>query len=141
MQVLGNAAAGFIDFRAFDQGLGLNDRPHKTYTEITGKTGFGAYSKGWGLVRAGLRNPPAEYGTTRSQASRKTSEIDLTFSGTMRRGLRAGRVTKFTVLVGVFGSAAERAHFTSKLRPWLGLSPKDRTKLIKEARRLIGAAK
>ena len=37
MQDLAQEAVVLIDNRAFDKGLGLNDKPHATYTQLTGK--------------------------------------------------------------------------------------------------------
>ena len=144
MLELGQTAVQLIEARTFDRGEGIDDKPHKSYQQLTGKDdGYGAYSPRWGRVRAGLAAPPKTHGKTagRKGKTRKTSSIDLTFSGAMRRGLRTGKVTRFTVLVGVFGSAAARAKGTHDLRPWLGLSPKDRKKLIRDALRLMRGAR
>ena len=141
MRDLAQEAVVLIDTRAFDRGLGLNDKPHATYTQLTGKQGKGAYSPHWGEVRAGNRKPPKEYGSTKSKAGRNLNKVDLQYSDRMRQSFRFARATRFTVLVGVFGDAAMRAHGTHALRPWLGLSAKDRKSFIKRAIEMIKGAR
>ena len=141
MTDLAQGAVVLIDTRAFDKCLGLNDKPHPTYEQLTGKQGKGAYSKHWGEVRAGNRKPPKQYGTTKPKAGRNLNKVDLQYSGRMRQSFRFGRVTRFSVLVGVFGDAAMRAFGTNALRPWLGLSPNDRKSFIKRALDIIKGAR
>ena len=141
MRDLAQEAVVLIDTRAFDKCLGLNDKPHPTYEQLTGKQGKGAYSKHWGEVRAGNRKPPKQYGTTKPKAGRNLNKVDLQYSDRMRQSFRFARATRFTVLVGVFGDAAMRAHGTHALRPWLGLSPKDRKSFIKRALDMIKGAR
>lgn len=140
MKRLANRAVNYIKVRTFERGEGLDDQRLATHEELTGKDdGFGAYSKQWGMVRAGLRDKPTKYGGGRSGKGRNTGYVDLTFSGQLKRQFRVidSLTGRFIARIGVEGSASEYAIHTHEMRPWMGLSEKDRAVIISDFREIM----
>jgi len=98
-------ATGVIQGRAFDQGRGSNAAPMRPYT-------------------------PA-YARARAKAGLRTSPVNLTRTGTLRRNLRPVQVNFTRALIGFTGRARSYAGFVQKDRPFLAASTKDRALIAK----------
>lgn len=101
----GLTAAALIQARTFDQGLGLDDRPHDAYSP-----GYAAFRR-----RRGFQVSPP----------------NLTRTGRMRRSFRLLYVSPSLARLGLSGAPAVYGHFVNDRRPWIGLSPRDRLVLRK----------
>ena len=142
MRALSNEMRNTIVVRTFTRGEGVDDKPLPTHRQLglKGKRHpAGAYSLGWGLVREGKRKAPGRKG--RSRKSRHVNKVDLTFTGSMLRQFKVRRVTRYTALIGATGGSKKYASFTNKLRPWMGLSRKDRGTVAKAFRAIITRVK
>lgn len=122
MGEVGSIVATTIKAQTFDQGKGLDDRPHKRHSQLSNKKSFGAYSYTWGRVRAGLAKHP---GSKTNRGVRDTSKVTLEYTGSLRRQIQVlSGITTSSVTVGIIGNAGNYAGFVHKLRPFLGVSKK-----------------
>lgn len=111
---VGLTAAGLIQSRAFDQGRGLDDQFHDSYSP--------------------------RYFRFRKRKGYQTHPPNLTRTGRMRRSLRVKWATVASVGVGLSGAAAVYGTFVNRRRPFLGSSPKDRQLLRKALQVIVRAA-
>lgn len=147
---IGIIVQGQVVLRTFQFGKGVDDKEltkHATLKskgKVKGKSysaGGGAYSERHGLVRSGKR--PYYDGKIKRKINRTVSRVELNITGDMMRGLRPKQqvdgislgkpgqgTTKKSgrnkVRCGFGNHAYKYAIFTHKLRPWIGLSKKDR---------------
>ena len=119
---VGVIVATTIKARTFEQGKGLDDRPHKRHSQLSNKKSFGAYSYTWGRVRAGLAKHP---GSKTIRGIRDTSKVTLQYTGALHRQIQKLSHTSASATVGISGNAGNYAGHVHKLRPFLGVSKKD----------------
>ena len=108
-QMLASVALTIVRTRAFDRGVGLDDRPHLAYT-------------------------PA-YARSRARQGRRVSPPDYTMTGRLRRSVRSVSRRQGARVRIRLGTVGQRAIVASVLNRrgagWLGLSPSDRPKFAK----------
>jgi len=143
-----------VEHRAFDEGHGLDDRPHKAYsTRRLWVANKGVQPKARGGRRTRVRNPKTgrmNYGKGRvyddgyrqyKRESTGTDHVNLTATGRMRRSFRIKAVLRTRIIIGLTGAAAVYGTFVNRRRPWIGLSRKDRQKIARALPRIIARAR
>lgn len=133
MLELGQRTASRVVVRTFSKGRGLDDKRLPKHSELKamGKVKGpshkrGAYSKAYGdTVKKG----------------KTTGRVTLIENGHMMRQFRVLRYSKSKVQIGPSGSSVKYAAFTHRLRPWIGLTAKERIKLIEDVRGVFKRAR
>lgn len=103
MRQLALSAAALVQARAFDRGVGSDDRPHAPYT--------------------------VRYRAFRQAKGYQVDPPNLTRTGRMRRSFRVVSVTARRAHLGLAGAPAVYGHFVQQRRPWMGASAADREAL------------
>ncbi len=105
MRQVGLTAATLIQARTFDQGRGLDDQFHTSYSP--------------------------RYFLFRKRKGYQVTPPNLTRTGRMRRSFRVLYVSRLVARLGLSGAPAVYGHFVNQKRPWLGSSERDRKVLRK----------
>jgi len=128
--ILAQVLVNSIQKRAFMDGLGANDRPHKRYStkpiyiSNKSKTARRLKPKGGVKTKKG-RFYEGGYRQYKMQSQKSSGKVNLTLSGRLLRSIRITQSRRFTAKVGMTGSAKVYGRFVDQRRPFMGISKKD----------------
>ncbi|RTL21338.1 MAG: hypothetical protein EKK55_16355 [Rhodocyclaceae bacterium] len=108
------ALAALVQGRAFDRGVGSDDRTHKAYS--------------------------VRYSAFRKRRGYQVSPPNLTRTGRMRRSFRVLAVSADGATLGLSGEPEVYGHFVQQARPWMAPSPSDRDALAKAMPTIVRGA-
>lgn len=108
------AAASLVQARAFDRGVGSDDKAHKAYS--------------------------VTYAAFRKKRGYQVTPPNLTRTGRMRRSFRVLAVGRDGATLGLSGAPEVYGHFVEQARPWMAPSPRDRALLAKAMPGIVRAA-
>ena len=135
MGMIGLALQTAIKKRAFMQGHGVNDSPHKAYStnpiyiSRSGKTAKRLKPKGGRKTKrsvfyAGGYREYKRASTTGSKGP-GSGKPNLTLSGQLLRSIRLGRVTRTRAIVRMWGRPKVYGSYVDSKRPFFGISRND----------------
>lgn len=139
---LGTLAQALVARRAFDEGRGSDDQPHKPYSTTPLWVSDSAFPKprGGRKTERGVFYPGGYAERKRALGPKRPGQVDLTLSGRMRRSFRLKRASKYTLKIGLVGAPAIYGTFVNRRRPWMALSPKDRRAIESRIARFVAGA-
>lgn len=139
---VGTLAQALVSRRAFDEGRGSDDRPHKPYSTTPLWVSDSAFPRprGGRKTDAGVYYAGGYAERKRALGPKRPGQVDLTLTGRMRRSFRVKRASKYRLSIGLVGRPAVYGTFVNRRRPWMALSPKDREAIQSRLGRIIAGA-
>lgn len=141
MRALALTVQGAVAVRAFQRGHDVEDRPFDGYGTkpiyIGGETARRLKPRG-GRATASGRSMFFAGGYRQYKAlATGVAKVNLTLSGQLRRSFRVKRVSAARALIGTTGQPSLYNRGVQVRRPWVGVSPRDRRVMQREAARLV----
>ena len=130
MERIGKVVVNAIVHRTFTAMKGVDDQALPTHSQLKSK----------GLVRGPSSDGGVyskSHGKRRSEGGWPTNKVTLSMTDRMSNDVDVVSKLKTIVRISVKGPSKAYAFYTNRLRPWFGISDKDRAGIRKEVSRIL----